>query len=200
MHILTQFLPQTTWTHFLGYQDSCNRNTSKHVFVFYWYKLVSTVWLSLCLPLRNTGVIFPPKKKKTHSESLGREWVSLLQMLEPCDDKWQITLESPPHTRTARSEGSQIYAAPQGFWSHHLLMQSGTQDNSHLQKPTSKFTRVSYMRKATVNLKSWWKKSVFPLERTEYLQWSYWVMKTHLSNSLFLTRNKWHISLHPNKA
>lgn len=67
--------------HFLGYQDFCNKNTSKYVFAFYWYKPVSMVWLSLCIPVRNTGVIFPPRKKKIHSESLGRGWVSLLQRL-----------------------------------------------------------------------------------------------------------------------
>lgn len=65
----------------IHFQDSCNKNTSKYVRAFYWYKIVSMVWLSLFVPVRNLGVIFPPRKKKTYSESLGRGWVSLLQML-----------------------------------------------------------------------------------------------------------------------
>lgn len=74
--------------HFLGYQGSCNENTSKCVSAFYWYKVVSMVWLSLCIAIRNKGVIFPLRKEKT-------KWVTSkgmsqsTWMLQLCDDKWQ---------------------------------------------------------------------------------------------------------------
>lgn len=96
--------------HFLGYQGSCNKNTSKYVSAFCWYKVVSMVWLSLCIPIRNKGVIFPPRKEKTYSESLARGWVSLLRCSSPVmiNDKPLCSLESPPHTPRARSKGGHI--------------------------------------------------------------------------------------------
>lgn len=96
--------------HFLGYQGSCNKNTSKYVSAFCWYKVVSMVWLSLCIPIRNKGVIFPLRKEKTYSESLARGWVSLLRCSSPVmiNDKPLCSLESPPHTPRARSKGGHI--------------------------------------------------------------------------------------------
>lgn len=194
--------------HFPGYQDSCNKNISKYAFAFYWFKLVSMVWLSLCIPVSNIGVIFPSRKKKTYSESLGRGWVSLLQMLYLAL-WWQVTkplcslnpgvffsrLHSPQQRRSDPASPS----PPTPAWGPGLALAS-KELPQHLRGWS---LQVRLCRDQVTCEKQ---QEIWNLDgRNPNFHWkdrNNWRRVTKLWKNILLVfkQENWHVLLHPNKV